>query len=257
MVTKSSHPSTRPSTWLKNHSPSPPIKHLFSSHFTAAPTLLCDWAMRSNTPSPRRASDDASTPSTEHQTPKGTSPAVPVSPEVRRRVEAAFRSYESRLYHAALRITRDPDDAWDAVQEGMVSALRHAEHFRGDAAASSWMYSIVVNAALYQRRRAMARRRGNDKYTEKVWPEAERSLEAGTTLSDPEAYLLSRVELERTLACVAALPGEKRTLLEQSIDGDSCSEIADAAGQPVAAVKSRLWRTRVALREQMGITEAA
>jgi RNA polymerase sigma factor (sigma-70 family) len=89
---------------------------------------------------------------------------VPVSPEVQRTVEAAFRHYESRLFHAALRITHNEDDAWDAVQEGMVSALRNAERFRGDAAVASWLYSIVVNAALYQRRRAAARRRGVDKY---------------------------------------------------------------------------------------------
>ncbi len=180
----------------------------------------------------------------------------PVSPEVRRKVEAAFRSYESRLFHAALRITRNDDDAWDAVQEGMVSALRHADRFRGDAAVASWMYSIVVNAALYQRRRSVARRRGADKYTEKVWPEAERSLEAGTSFCDPEAWLLSRVELGRALQHIETLPDEKRALLEQSIDGDSCAEIADGVGQPVAAVKSRLWRTRVALREQMGLVAA-
>jgi RNA polymerase sigma-70 factor (ECF subfamily) len=177
----------------------------------------------------------------------------PVSPEIRKKVEAAFRSYEARLFHAALRITRNDDDAWDAVQEGMVSALRHAERFRGDAAVASWMYSIVVNAALYQRRRAVARRRGADKYTEKVWPEAERSLEAGTSFCDPESWLLSRVELERALVHIETLPAEKRNLLEQSLDGESCAEIADGVGQPVAAVKSRLWRTRVALREQMGI----
>ena len=177
----------------------------------------------------------------------------PVSPEIRKKVEAAFRSYEARLFHAALRITRNDDDAWDAVQEGMVSALRHAERFRGDAAVASWMYSIVVNAALYQRRRAVARRRGADKYTEKVWPEAERSLEAGTSFCDPESWLLARVELERALVHIETLPAEKRSLLEQSLDGESCAEIADGVGQPVAAVKSRLWRTRVALREQMGL----
>ena len=110
-----------------------------------------------------------------------------------------------------------------------------------------------MNAALYQRRRAVARRRGADKYTEKVWPEAERSLEAGTSFCDPESWLLARVELERALVHIETLPAEKRSLLEQSLDGESCAEIADGVGQPVAAVKSRLWRTRVALREQMGI----
>jgi RNA polymerase sigma-70 factor (ECF subfamily) len=172
-------------------------------------------------------------------------------------MEAAFRSYESRLYHAALRITRNPDDAWDAVQEGMVSALRHAERFRGDAAVASWMYSIVVNAALYQRRRATARRRGNDKYTEKVWPEAERSLDASTSQSDPEQYLQARIELERALIQVSTLPPEKRDLLLQSLDGESCAELAESHGEPIAAIKSRLWRTRVALRERIGADAAA
>lgn len=180
----------------------------------------------------------------------GTRP-VPVSPELRRAVETAFRHYESRLFHAALRITRDEDDAWDAVQEGMVSALRHAERFRGDAAVASWLYSIVVNAALYQRRRAAARRRGIDRYEERVWPEAERSLEAGTTLCDPETYVLARVELRRVLTLIDALPADKRALVAQSLDGDSCSEIAENVGQPLAAIKSKLWRARVSLRSQM------
>lgn len=175
---------------------------------------------------------------------------VAVAPEVQRTVEAAFRHYESRLFHAALRITRNEHDAWDAVQEGMVSALRNAERFRGDAAVASWLYSIVVNAALYQRRRAVARRKGLDRYGEKVWPEAEHSLEAGTVHRDPEAWLLARVELERLAERVAALPSDRRELLERSLDGASCAEIADWVGQPVAAIKSRLWRTRVALRHE-------
>ncbi|MDO9017644.1 MAG: sigma-70 family RNA polymerase sigma factor [Myxococcales bacterium] len=182
---------------------------------------------------------------------------VAVSPEIRKSVEAAFRSYESRLFHAALRVTRNEDDAWDAVQEGMVSALRHAERFRGDAAVASWMYSIVVNAALYQRRRAAARKRGVDKYTERVWPEAEQSVDTCTQHRDPEAFVMARIDLRHAAEHIAQLPRDKRALVEQSVGGDSCAEIAEAAGQPVAAVKSKLWRTRCALREQMGVDAAA
>lgn len=182
---------------------------------------------------------------------------VAVSSESRKAVEAAFRSYESRLFHAALRVTRNEDDAWDAVQEGMVSALRHADRFRGDAAVASWLYSIVVNAALYQRRRLAARKRGVDKYTDLVWPDAEQSVDTCTQHRDPETYVMARVDLARAAEQIALLPEEKRTLVEQAIGGDSCAEIAEAAGQPVAAVKSRLWRTRRALREQMGLDAAA
>jgi RNA polymerase sigma-70 factor (ECF subfamily) len=172
-----------------------------------------------------------------------------VSPELRDAVDRAFRAYEGRLFHAALRITRNDQDAWDAVQEGLVSALRNADRFRGDAAVASWMYSIVVNAALYQRRRASARRRGRERYEERVWPDAERSLEAGTSLRDPEGYVLARLELSRVLERLEGLPEDRRALLEKSLEGESCATLAEALGQPVAAVKSRLWRARVALRE--------
>lgn len=182
---------------------------------------------------------------------------VAVSAESRKAVESAFRSYESRLFHAALRVTRNEDDAWDAVQEGMVSALRHADRFRGDAAVASWLYSIVVNAALYQRRRAAARKRGSDKYTEQVWPEAEQSVDTSTQHRDPETWVMARVDLARVAEQIALLPKGKRSLVEQAVGGDSCAEIAETAGQPVAAVKSRLWRTRRALREQMGFDAAA
>lgn len=144
---------------------------------------------------------------------------VAVSSESRKAVEAAFRSYESRLFHAALRVTRNEDDAWDAVQEGMVSALRHADRFRGDAAVASWMYSIVVNAALYQRRRTAARKRGVDKYTDLVWPDAEQSVDTCTQHRDPETYVMARVDLARAAEQIALLPEEKRTLVEQAIGG--------------------------------------
>lgn len=182
---------------------------------------------------------------------------VAVTPEVRRSVEAAFRSYESRLFHAALRVTRDESDAWDAVQEGMVSALRHAERFRGDAAVASWMYSIVVNAALYQRRRAAARKRGDERLGEHAGAGDEQGLEVGTAFRDPEAYAMARVELDRVSACLERLPPDKLSLLERSIGGESCSEIAEAVGEPASAIKSRLWRTRCALREEAGLDVAA
>ncbi|MEZ4410401.1 MAG: sigma-70 family RNA polymerase sigma factor [Polyangiales bacterium] len=177
----------------------------------------------------------------------------PVSTELKKKVDAAFRHYESRLFHAALRITRNEDDAWDAVQEGMINALRHADRFRGDAAVASWLYSIVVNAALYQCRRGKARRRHHEKYGERVWPEAERSLEAGTAVRDPEAFALARIALSRAAAQIEALTPDRRRLIELSMGGDTAAEIAAEAHEPVTAVKSRLWRTRATLRQRCAV----
>jgi RNA polymerase sigma-70 factor (ECF subfamily) len=182
---------------------------------------------------------------------------VPVSMEAQRFVDAAFRSYQTRLYHAALRITGNEDDARDAVQDGLVSALRNADRFRGDAAAASWLYAIVVNAALYQRRRQRARKRGSDRYESQVATDTDFAVSGVSRQRDPETYALARVQLERALAEIDVLPTDKRVLVEQALDGDSCAVIAERAGQPVAAIKSKLWRTRVALREQIEGREAA
>lgn len=171
-----------------------------------------------------------------------------VSDEVRRTIEAAYRRYESRLFHAALRITRDEAEAWDAVQDGMVSALRHGERFNGASAVESWLYSIVVNAALYRRRRDGARRRGADKYVERVWPEADRSLEAGTAQSDPESFVHARIDLERVAEHLESLPADRRELLLRAVDGETNAQLAAELGEPQTAVKSRLWRLRNALR---------
>ncbi len=183
-------------------------------------------------------------------------PFEPVAPELKREVDAAFRHYESRLFHAALRITRNDNDAWDAVQDGMMSALRHAERFRGEAAVASWLYSIVVNAALYQRRREKAARRHRDRYSERVWPEAERSLEAGSAVRDPESFLMARIDLSRVAEVIEALPAERRGLIERSMEGDTAAEIAERADEPVSAVKSRLWRARVTLRRSLSVEAA-
>jgi RNA polymerase sigma-70 factor (ECF subfamily) len=67
-----------------------------------------------------------------------------------------FRRHKDRLWAVALRVTCDPDDAADALQEAMISAFRRAEAFRGEAAVTTWLHSIVVNASLDLLRRRSA-----------------------------------------------------------------------------------------------------
>ena len=57
----------------------------------------------------------------------------------------------------ALRITCDPDDAADALQDAMISAFRRAGDFRGESAVTTWLHRIVVNASLDLLRRRSAR----------------------------------------------------------------------------------------------------
>ena len=68
-----------------------------------------------------------------------------------------FRRHRDRLWAVALRTLHDPDDAADALQEAMISAFRRAAEFRGEAAVTTWLHRIVVNACLDQLRRRAAR----------------------------------------------------------------------------------------------------
>src|SRR3954468_9353563 len=69
-----------------------------------------------------------------------------------------FSRHRDRLWGVALRTTGDPEEAADALQDAMIAAFRRAASYRGDAAITTWLHRIVVNAALDRLRRAKVRR---------------------------------------------------------------------------------------------------
>lgn len=177
--------------------------------------------------------------------------------ELRRGERAAFlllvERYEGRIYNFAARMCRSREQAWDVLQETFVGALRGVRDFRGDARLSTWLFKIAANACLRMKRR----RKGE--------PERELSLEdfmpksageAGAALVDPgetpEAALLRTDLRERLDAGIAALPPAYRAVLVlRDLEGLSAAETAEALGLEIAAVKSRLHRARLFLRERL------
>ena len=82
-----------------------------------------------------------------------------------RAFEALARRHQAALYRTAVRVTGDPAEAEDALQEALLDAWRHLDRFRGDAAFSTWMYRLVTNrcvAALRRRRPVPAPDAGDD-----------------------------------------------------------------------------------------------
>src|SRR6187397_2982402 len=69
-----------------------------------------------------------------------------------------FRRHRDRLWAVALRTMGNPDDAADGLQDGMIAAFRRAGSFRGDAAVTTWLHRVVVNACLDRLRAAKVRR---------------------------------------------------------------------------------------------------
>jgi RNA polymerase sigma-70 factor (ECF subfamily) len=167
--------------------------------------------------------------------------------------ERLVRDNTGRLLAVARRYLRNEDDAQDAVQEAFLSAFKAICRFEGGARLSTWLHRIVVNACLMKLR---TRRRRPEESLEDQLPGfrddghlAEPTpgwrARADDLLESGEARRLVRERIE-------ALPeGHRTVLLLRDIEGFDTEQAAEALGITPGAVKTRLHRARLALREQL------
>jgi RNA polymerase sigma-70 factor (ECF subfamily) len=174
--------------------------------------------------------------------------------------DAAFEElltrYEARAYRLAFRLTGGASDAQDAVQEAFLSAYRGLAAFRGDASFSTWLYRIVTNAALMQRR---GRKRRPATTLDDGLP---RFDEDGRHLAEPaDLEAAARVEerLDREALAAAAqravdaLPEPYRAaFVLRDLEEMETSEVAALLGIGSAAVRQRVHRARLLLRGRLG-----
>jgi RNA polymerase sigma-70 factor (ECF subfamily) len=154
---------------------------------------------------------------------------------------AAFRAHGARMRRAALRITRDPAAAEDAVQSALEKALRHRAAFRGEAQPSTWLHRIVVNEAL-------AWRRGEGRRARHTLAAHEAGAAAARASGLPLDALLLRERREEVLRALGRLRADERDLLARfALDG-SYDAWARGAGMKATAAKTRAFRARRALR---------
>ena len=191
--------------------------------------------------------------------------AAPISNEDRELVErarsrdvAAFEilvaRYRSKVYGLAVRMMQDASDAEEVLQETFLSAWQNLPNFRGESAFGSWLYRICANFCLMRLRR----KKVETTEAESAQLPGPRFDAEGSLLSSP-SYDWSRGTEEKALdnelrtaieRATDTLPDEHRTVfLLKDIDGLSYEEIAETLGTTVPAVKSRLHRARLALRE--------
>ncbi len=163
--------------------------------------------------------------------------------------EQLVRKYDRRIYRVTFAITQNKEDAEDALQDAFMKALEHLEQFAGDARFSTWLTRIAVNEAL-QRLRKRNR-----------FESIEEPVEVGDSLipqqiedwrPNPEQQYV-REELRELLEkSIAALPAIYRTVFVlRDVEHLSNEETAEALNLTVAAVKSRLLRARLMMRERL------
>ncbi|WGX96814.1 RNA polymerase sigma factor SigM [Nocardioides sp. L-11A] len=157
--------------------------------------------------------------------------------------------HRDRLWAVALRTCGHPETAADGLQDGLVAAFRRAGSFRGDAAVTTWLHRVVVNACLDRLRKESVRR------TEPL-PEDLDAVETGHRrvretvgdAADPIEHSLVAERRERVRAALATLPEEQRAaLVLVDMEGYPVAEVAQILDCAEGTVKSRCSRGRARL----------
>lgn len=161
-----------------------------------------------------------------------------------------IRRYRDRVYRLAYRILRHEEDAADSVQDAFLSAYRGLPSFKGESAFSTWLYRIASNASLMRYRK----RHGNVVSLEQSQSDDEST--GPIAIADWSEQPIEEIVTAETLEIIgdgaSRLPEGLRIVFRlRDIEELSNSEVAESLGISVAAVKSRLHRAHLQLRERL------
>jgi len=168
--------------------------------------------------------------------------------------------YRDRLYNAVLRLVGDHDEARDLTQEAFTRGLMKIESYRGDAAPYTWLFRIAINLAISSLRKTRRHRTFSldasssnghaQREDDQATPLVERL--ASTQADGPDEAAEKREQNEAVLAALGRLDAEYRAVLVmRDIEGFDYQQMADVLGLPLGTLKSRLFRARLALRDEL------
>jgi RNA polymerase sigma-70 factor, ECF subfamily len=159
--------------------------------------------------------------------------------------------YERKIYRLAKNITRNDEDAEDVLQDAFLKAYTHLDNFKGDSKFYTWLVRIAVNEALMRlRKRKTDRSVPLDEPVELGEETVQREI---AVWEDNPEQQYSQEEWRRILddAVDTLKPDFRTVFVLRDIEELSTEETAEALGISVPAVKSRLLRARLALRETL------
>jgi len=164
-------------------------------------------------------------------------------------IEELLQRYQSKIYRYGMKMCRDPEDAKDVLQDTLLTMARSLRSFRGASSLSTWLYTIARSFCIKKLRKS------------KFAPAEELSLSGvdsdhsgpASSPSEQPDHIFSTKELGTYLnkAVQSLEPMYRDVLLLRDVEGLSAPEVAEVLGLRVDAVKSRLHRARLAVREQM------
>ena len=167
--------------------------------------------------------------------------------------ERVYHDYAPRVYNMARRMVSNEKDAEDVTQEVFLQVVRKLPTFRGESAFPTWLHRVTVNAALAHRRKESVR---EDLHVanplEDLFDQCQRLRSDRFDLGPPEEQLIDHEQHQLLDRAIAALPAIYRAVLVLSdLDGLPDAAIAERLGLTVPAVKTRLRRARLLLRDRL------
>lgn len=180
-------------------------------------------------------------------------PARAAGPVLGARVEKLFHEYATRVYNLVRRMLGNEADAEDVTQEVFAQVVRKLPTFRGEAALATWLYRIAVNAALALRRKRATRTRHEvPDVLEDFLSDGRHGVPVRRWAATPDEIALNHEAHEVIEAAIRRLPEVYRDVyVLADVEELPNPEIAAALGLTVGAVKSRLHRARLLMRNAL------
>ena len=168
-------------------------------------------------------------------------------------------AYHRQVYHVCLRMVSHAEDAADVTQDTLAKAVEHIDSFKGDSKLSTWLYRIAMNLSISHLRKRKVRQAAS----------LDAAVPAGAADNGDQAASLKsimidgreptpdqRVEMDEQVDLLHEAIGRleeglRAVILLRDLQDMDYQQLADVMGIPVGTVKSRLFRARLALRQEL------
>jgi len=168
--------------------------------------------------------------------------------------------YQDRLFNAVARLVGDRDEAAELTQEAFTRGLASIETFRGDSGPYTWLFRIAVNLSISRLRKVQRHRVFSLDQPSSGNGQSGRHEDQASGLIDrvrattpgPSAQLEQRERAEQVVAALGRVEPEYRAvLIMRDVEGFDYQQMADVLDLPLGTLKSRLFRARIALRDEL------